>query len=215
MQFRTTAGMAVLVAVAIGALAITHSALSQSAAQKPVRVNPAALKAAMAAQQPKAGVDWKSVVTASRRMPGTKALTVATNVDRALVDKTAIPILLPADPALLKTAVLYSFGDQYTLATTIAGAHVAMTGTTAVVPLGGPTRLAVIPDGPEGLTVQRTIDGQLLSYVRYGVLYTVELRCDDPADSRCRSEDLVRSLQAQTNSVLLGKAARRAAGMGG
>ena len=40
-----------------------------------------------------------------------------------------------------------------------------------------------------------TIDGQLLSFSRYGVLYTVELRCDQPTDPQCRSDVTVRGLE--------------------
>ncbi|HQT54665.1 MAG TPA: hypothetical protein PKX06_14475, partial [Phenylobacterium sp.] len=58
------------------------------------------------------------------------------------------------------------------------------------------------------------VDGQLAGSVRYGVLYTAELRCDAPSDPRCRTETYVRSLGVRSTVVVMGKAARQAAGLG-
>ena len=55
-----------------------------------------------------------------------------------------------------------------------------------------------IESGPEMLTVQRTVDGQLASFVRYGVLYTVEIRCDAPSDPRCLDDNYVLGLVGKT-----------------
>ena len=82
------------------------------------------------------------------------------------------------------------------------------------MPLPATSKLNLPNIGPEQLVVQRTVDGQLASFVRYGVLYTAELRCDAPSDTRCRTETYVRSLVAKSTVVVMGKAARLAAGLG-
>ena len=209
-----------LTAVAVcGGLAASSSAVSQSkqtAAAAAQTNTPKRLKhaRAVAAQAPAngGGVDWRAAYDASIRSEGKALLVRAPGIDPAVVDRTAVPILLISDP-MMETARLYSFGDQYTLAARIAGAHVAMTGTTALVPVPSTTRFAVTAKGAEGLVVQRTVDGQLASFTRYGVLYTVELRCDQPTDAICGSEAAVRALQARTNVVVMGKTALVAAGL--
>ena len=159
------------------------------------------------------GIDWKSAVTGARRSEGDQAL--LGKIDRDAIDRTAVPILLPADPALTGNARLYSFGDYYSLTADISGVGVSLTGTTTTVALPVQSPLKMSADAPEQLVIQRTVDGQLASFVRFGVLYTVEVRCDDPKDVRCRNDDLVRQIQGQTNRVVMGQAARRAAGLGG
>lgn len=157
------------------------------------------------------GVDWQGAVGGLRASGGANP---APNLDRAAVDRTQVPILLPADAKLMAGARIYSFGDYYTITADAPGAGISLSGTTSVVPLG-PTTPLKIGVGPEGVTSQRTVDGQLISFVRYGVLYTVEVRCDAPTDPRCVDDNYVRGLFAKTTTVVMGAAARTAAGLGG
>ena len=159
------------------------------------------------------GIDWQAAIGGVRASGGGESL--ASNLNRAEVDKTQVPILLPTDAKLLAGARIYSFGDYYTITADAPGAGVSLSGTTAVVPLPARTPLKITPMGPEGATSQRTVDGQLISFVRYGVLYTVEVRCDAPTDPRCVDDNYVRGLAAKTTAVVMGAAARAAAGLGG
>jgi hypothetical protein len=158
------------------------------------------------------GIDWQSAAGAARTSDGER---LAPNLDRAAIDKTQVPILLPTDAKLLAGARIYTFGDYYTITADTPGAGVSLTGTTAVVPLPAATPLKISPTGPESVTSQRTVDGQLISFVRYGVLYTVEVRCDAPTDPRCADDNYARGLAAKTTAVVMGAAARAAAGLGG
>ncbi len=169
--------------------------------------------ASMVARPPRGGVDWQAAVGGLRQSANVGE-SLATNLDRNQVDMTALPILLPQDPKLTAGARIYSFGDYYTITTNTTGGRVSLSGTTTTVPLpaGKPLK---IQTGPEGLTVQRTVDGQLASFVRFGVLYTVEIRCDAPSDTRCLDDNYVLGLVGKTNAVVMGKAARQAAGLGG
>jgi hypothetical protein len=158
-------------------------------------------------------VDWSGAVGGLRQSGG-RAGRAATGLDQAAVDRTRLPILLPDGPGF-SGARIYSFGDYYAISADTPGAGIALTGTTTVVLLPGTSRLTMPAAGVEQLVVQRTVDGQLASFVRYGVLYTVEVRCDLASDERCRGETFVRDLVARTRLVVMGKAARQAAGLGG
>ncbi len=178
-------------------------------AARPVfRPNAAAFVAA-----PRSRVDWQGAVGGLRQSGGV-AETLGGNLNREQVDMTAVPILLPTDAKLAANARIYSFGDYYTITADTAGGGVSFSGTTTTVPLPASKPLK-IETGPEQLTVQRTVDGQLASFVRYGVLYTVEIRCDAPSDPRCIDDNYVLGLVGKTTAVVMGKAARQAAGLGG
>ena len=124
--------------------------------------------------RPRGAVDWQAAVGGLRQSANVGE-SLAANLNREQVDKTAVPILLPRDPKLTAGARIYSFGDYYTITADTLGGGVSLSGTTTTVPAGKPLK---VESGPEMLTVQRTVDGQLASFVRFGVLYTVEIRCD-------------------------------------
>lgn len=176
----------------------------------------AARRAALVAARQRRGdqVDWRAAVGGLRQSGGF-GNSLAPNLNQAAVDITRVPILLPVDESLTAGARIYSFGDYYTITADAPGVGVSLSGTTAVVPLPANTPLKIDPVGPEGVTSQRTVDGQLISFTRYGVLYTVEVRCDAPTDPRCADDNYARGLLAKTTAVVMGAAARAAAGLGG
>lgn len=191
----------ILLALAVGALCAP--AASQSRAPSTTAPPPG-----------RPGVDWKAAV-GGLRQGGGPAGRAAAGLDQAAVDRTALPILLPDLPDLTGGARIYSFGDYYTISADAPGVGIALTGSTTTVSLPATSRLTLPSLGPEQLVIQRTVDGQLASFVRYGVLYTVEVRCDVASDERCRSGTYIRALTARTRLVVMGKAARQAAGLGG
>jgi len=170
--------------------------------------------AAFVRQRAQGRVDWQGAVGGLRQSGGASD-TLAGNLDRAEVDATRVPILLPNDARLAAGARIYSFGDYYTITADAPGAGISLSGTTAVVPLPSTTPLKIEATAPEYLTVQRTVDGQLASFIRYGVLYSVEIRCDSPGDLRCTDDNYVLGLVGKTTTVVLGAAARAEAGLGG
>lgn len=159
-------------------------------------------------------VDWQGAVGGLRQSSGASE-TLGANLDKGEVDATRVPILLPNDAKLTAGARIYSFGDYYTITADAPGAGISLSGTTAIVPLPASRPLKIQPVGPEGLTVQRTVDGQLASFIRYGVLYTVEIRCEKAGDLRCADDNYVLGLVGKTTTVVLGAAARAEAGLGG
>jgi hypothetical protein len=207
-------GLAVLFAVLLAG-----DAGAQFAATKPSSLTAAQRTAVLSAQtvQPKAippasgGVDWRLASALQKRSAGASQA-LASSLDPAAVDRTAVPILLPNDAGLMAGARLYSFGDYYTVTANTVGGHVSLTGTTATIPVSTPLNMG--SQAPSGLIVQRTVDGQLASFVRFGVLYSVEVRCNAPADPKCRNDAFVRAVAAKSTVVLMGAAARKAAGLG-
>lgn len=165
---------------------------------------------------PPNGVDWRLASVDQRRSAdvGPRAVE-GLRLNPAAVNRTALPILLLRG-ALIDGARLYSFGDYYSVTADMLGARISLTGATlaSTAHLSPATPLAASPEA-EQMVVQRTVDGQLASFVRYGVLYTVELRCDAPDDGRCKTDAVVRDLVARSTVVVFGKAARQAAGLGG
>jgi len=208
-----TAG-AVAVTMAVGTAWIsTGKAQTRNAAGAPIPgARPTAGLASLVAA-PRSRVDWQAAVGGLRQSANVGE-SLATNLNRDQVDITAVPILLPRDAKLAGNARIYSFGDYYTITADTAGAGVSLSGTTTTVPLPA-TRPLKVDSGPEQLTLQRTVDGQLASFVRFGVLYTVEIRCDAPSDPRCVDDNYVLGLVGKTTAVVMGKAARQAAGLGG
>lgn len=206
---------AVAVSVVAGAAWISASrAQTRDATGAPIP-GATAIRPGIAAlvARPRSRVDWQGAVGGLRQSANVGE-SLATNLNREQVDQTAVPILLPQDAKLTAGARIYSFGDYYTITSNIAGGRVSLSGTTATVPMPADRPLK-IETGPEMLTVQRTVDGQLASFVRYGVLYTVEIRCDAAGDPRCADDNYVLGLVGKTTAVVMGKAAREAAGLGG
>ena len=213
-----TWGLAVLFALLAGDAGAQKPLTAAPLPAGSLRNNLTAARRAAAAPQPapsaaSGGVDWRSAIEMQRRSTGL-VRGVAPGLDQAAVDRTALPILLPNDAGLMAMARLYSFGDYYTITADTPGGRVSLSGTTATVPLPPSSPLRMPVQGPEQLTIQRTVDGQLASFTRYGVLYTVELRCNQPSDPRCRNDALVRAWAAKSTLVLMGRAARKAAGLG-
>jgi hypothetical protein len=206
---------AVAVSVLAGAAWIsTGKAQTRDATGAPIP-GAAAVRPGIAAltARPRGRVDWQGAVGGLRQSANVGE-SLASNLNREQVDMTAVPILLPRDAKLTAGARIYSFGDYYTITSNTAGGRVSLSGTTATVPMPA-SRPLKIETGPEMLTVQRTVDGQLASFVRYGVLYTVEIRCDSAGDPRCADDNYVLGLVGKTTAVVMGKAARDAAGLGG
>lgn len=207
-----TAG-AVAITLAAGAAWISSGKAQTRPGAAPVPTAVARPGIAALVAAPRSRVDWQAAVGGLRQSANVGE-SLATNLNRDQVDITAVPILLPRDAKLAGNARIYSFGDYYTITADTAGGGVSLSGTTTTVPLPA-TQPLKVESGPEMLTVQRTVDGQLASFVRYGVLYTVEVRCDAPSDLRCVDDNYVLGLVGKTSAVVMGKAARQAAGLGG
>jgi hypothetical protein len=156
-------------------------------------------------------VQWGAATEGVRGGQGALALRRAPGLDRAALDQVALPVLLPG-PALLAKAKLISFPDYYAIVAVDGGAQVELTGTNSFVAVK-PGTLGPLLEKNGQPTVIRTVDGQMLSFMRYGVLYTVEVTCDRAfSDPRCVKPDYVRQVAAEAQkNVVMGQAAQKAA----
>jgi hypothetical protein len=156
-------------------------------------------------------IDWGAATTGVRTGQGAVALRFAQRLDRQALDAVALPVLLPG-PALAAKAKLVSFPDYYAIVCDAGGAQVELTGTNSFVPVKPGTLAPLLEKGGQP-TVIRTVDGQMLSFMRYGVLYTVEITCDRAfSDVRCTRPDYARQVAADAQkNVVMGKAAQKAA----
>jgi hypothetical protein len=159
------------------------------------------------APRPTRGIDWAAA--ARGQALGGRALVLGRGLDRGQIDKTAIPILLPMDPALLKGMTLHSTGNWYVLNSKIPGALVTLEGTERTDPAPASVAGKFGKDGPGGLTVDRITTGWRASWTRFGVLYVAEIECDDlRSKSPCMAESRIRGIVGSMTAVVLGKAAK-------
>lgn len=163
---------------------------------------------------PVRGIDWKAVqafqrTNDARQSPASRILNA---LKPEAVDATSIPILLPEIAALRDNVRIYSFGEYYSISFELPQARVSLTGNGRPIAFAAKSRLTAAPEGDTGLTLQRTVDGRVASWTRFGVLYTAEVTCDFPAAPACRDDGFLRDLVQRHQGVVLGRAARKAAG---
>ena len=92
-------------------------------------------------------------------------------------------VLLPADPALRRSARVMETGAGHTVTAEASGLTVQITGLPA-------------PPGEAPLYVQRTEYGVDASFGRAGALYNVTLTCAQAEDRRCTDESFLRTFIA-------------------
>jgi hypothetical protein len=135
--------------------------------------------------------------------------------------RTRIPVLTPS-PASgldLNGAVIIGSENSYSIALPQAakpGLSVALSGDSVFVapPEGARLRIRPAPiqigNRPEDVIITATETGQMASFTRYNVAYTLEVDCDTDAAAAlyCNNDGYIRSLVAHLDGVVLGKAAQ-------
>lgn len=126
--------------------------------------------------------------------------------ERIEIDRVFVPLLLPADPALVDKFTVYGMNNIYTASAAIdASASISITGTCYRVVGGDPdmtarrartaasSRRLLAIDAP--YEISRNQSGTDLSFSRFGCGYVLTLECDDPeANERCAGEDYITAL---------------------
>jgi hypothetical protein len=156
-------------------------------------------------------IDWPAARRAAAdpgnepRLEGARGFIEA---NRADIDNLFLPLALPGDPGLLRDAALYAHGDFYTLSYADHGVSVALMGYARAFPLSQGAEARLPPGGlaalrPEdGVEIEADEEGLEADFQRFGAVYGVLMVCDDPADTRCRNEDYVRTLILSLTVVL-------------
>ncbi|MFN3228961.1 MAG: hypothetical protein ACK41P_03825 [Asticcacaulis sp.] len=138
------------------------------------------------------------------------------------LDATRLPVLLPSDPAQKAKAKMVSFGEAYSIAIPPKdGLSIAYSGTTSFAPLpkaksdqlkaerNRPSAKSLAASGlPDDLKITRTEDGWTASFTRFGVLYSVDILCEDLQAPNCKDDKTIRKAVEELRDVVLGQAAR-------
>jgi hypothetical protein len=130
--------------------------------------------------------------------------------NKPLIDKVAIPVMLPSEPPLANNLRLFPNGAHYAVSSKSGGMSFHMTGhgrafdlmPMAARRLPGSDFRARIP--VDGIVIERTEVGMDASFRRFGAAYSISLECADPTDFRCTDEAFIRGLIARLMVVIPG-----------
>lgn len=137
-------------------------------------------------------VEWPSPA----RMDGT-ARQALTDAARRAVDRSPVPVLVPATRPWLERATVICKPDWYSLSATHDELSVVLRASRLayrypdIQPMQGDQRVRGLPAFVSGNDrVRRT------SWTEFGVAYSLELLCSLPGDARCADETLLRDMAA-------------------
>jgi hypothetical protein len=164
---------------------------------------------------PPAPVQWQAVldqiarVRASRKGPGVVARLV-----KSELDKTDLPVLLPREGLIESAkAKLISFGDAYALDLPQSkGVHITAYGnrTFLQAPAGAISRRPVtrLAGVVEDIRITQMEDGWTATFTRYGMVYSLDVSCDDAASVECKTDGYLKTVITQFDDVGLGSRAQ-------
>lgn len=164
-------------------------------------------------------VDWAKAAVSSRRTqlsnrpnPLLKAL------PRPELDRTRLPVILPRAGGLIDASKgrLFSFGDAYSLnLPQKPGISIIVYGHRSLVTSqkGFLARLPVarVSGMSENVHIDKTEDGWTASFQRFGVVYSVDVSCDDAKASECQNEGFLSKAIAEFTDVSMGSEAQKEA----
>jgi hypothetical protein len=193
---------------------VATASQSSSAAAKPatnVAVKPGApilMRRPLAPAQ----VQWSNAIAQANRMKTLRpANSFVSRLPQATLDRTRLPVLLPHPGGLIDTAKakMVTFGDAYALNLPQAkGLQVTMYGNRSFVP----TDKGAISSRPvqklagiaEDIRISQMEDGWTATFTRYGVVYSVDVSCDDINSPDCKTDAFIRKAIAQFDDVTVG-----------
>lgn len=165
---------------------------------------------------PPAPVQWTA---ATEQMSRAKSFrksgpTVVSRLAKPELDKTRLPVILPREGVIDATkAKLVSFGDAYALNMPQAkGVQITMYGNRSFVPAeaGAVSKkpVARLANVAEDIRISQMEDGWTATFTRYGVVYSLDVSCDDINSPDCQSDAYIRNAIAQFDDVALGDQAQ-------
>ena len=165
---------------------------------------------------PPAKVQWQGAVDQSNKMRTMrKTGGFATRLPRPELDKTRLPVILPRDGGMVDTAQakLVSFGDAYALNMPQKnGMQITSYGNRSFVPADGGAvskrPVARLLSVAEDVRISRMEDGWTATFTRYGVVYSVDVSCDDINAPDCQTDSFIRQAVAQFDDVTMGSQAQ-------
>lgn len=160
---------------------------------------------------PPGKVQWSNAIAQSNRMKSLRQSPVIARVPKATLDRTRLPVILPRTGGTIDTAQakMVSFGDAYALNLPQAkGVQITMYGNRAFVP----TDKGAISARPvqklagvaEDIRITQMEDGWTATFTRYGVVYSLDVSCDDINSADCKTDAFIRKAVAQFDDVTVG-----------
>jgi hypothetical protein len=202
-------------ATAAGTRPVAASTVAPNAQNRPVTAARLPPQILLRRALPPAPVQWSTAIQQqARNAQARRADSLALKLPKAQLDQLRLPVVLPR-AGLIDTAKakLLSFGDAYALNMPQAkGTQLTMYGNRSFVQAdkgaisSRPTvRLAGVP---EDIRITQTEDGWTATFTRYGVVYSLDLSCDDTASPDCASDSYLRKAIAEFTDVSVGAQAQ-------
>ncbi len=212
-----------IVATAGIGLAIAQDKAAPTTAAKPAafrgdtRLGPILLRKPMAP----AKVQWQAAMSRANQMrTAVRVNSLAARLPKADLDKTRLPVLLPRSggPVDIAAAKMVSFGDAYALnMPQPKGVQITMYGNRSFVPAeaGAVSKKPVqrLLGVAEDVRISQMEDGWTATFTRYGVVYSLDVSCDDINSADCQTDTYIRNAIAQFDDVTMGAQAQAEAGV--
>lgn len=164
---------------------------------------------------PPAPVQWQAALqTQARNIQARRPDSLALKLPRAQLDQIRLPVVLPRAGVIdTAKAKLLSFGDAYALnmpqpkgkQLTMYGNRTFMQADSGAISSRPTVKLAGVP---EDIRISRIEDGWTATFTRYGVVYSLDLSCDDNASSDCADDSYLRKAIAEFTDVSVGAEAQ-------
>ena len=194
-------------------------------ASPPVATRPLATNTAVAARpvapmllrrpMAPAKVQWSSAMARSSQMKtARRPSNLAARLPRQQLDKTRLPVLLPREGVIdTAKARMVSFGDAYALnmpqnkgiQVTMYGNRSFVAGDKGAVSARPVQKLAGVA---EDIRISQMEDGWTATFTRYGVVYSLDVTCDDIKAPDCVTDAYIRKAIAEFDDVTLGAQAQ-------
>lgn len=165
---------------------------------------------------PPAKVQWANAVNQSNKMRSSRKIAgFATRLPRQALDQTRLPVILPRDGGMVDTsqAKLISFGDAYALNMPQKnGMQITSYGNRSFVPADGGAvskrPVARLLSVAEDIRISQMEDGWTATFTRFGVVYSIDVSCDDINAPSCQNDAFIRQAVAQFDDVTMGSEAQ-------
>ena len=197
----------------------TTLAAAPVAAQRPTATTSVAarLPAPMLLRRPlaPAKVQWSQAMSRSDQMKtARRPSSLAARLPRQALDKTRLPVLLPREGVIdTAKAKMVSFGDAYALnmpqnkgiQVTMYGNRTFVAGDKGAVSARPVQKLAGVA---EDIRISQMEDGWTATFTRFGVVYSLDVTCDDIKSADCVTDAYIRKAIAEFDDVTLGAQAQ-------
>lgn len=162
--------------------------------------------------QAPARVQWSQAMQQAGKMKTQRQTQgLAATLDRKALDRTRLPVILPRAGGMIQTARsrMMSFGDAYALnMPQDKGVQLTMYGNRTFVPTdsGAISQLPMqrLAGMAEDIRISQMEDGWTATFTRYGVVYSLDVSCDDINSPDCQSDAYIRNAIAQFDDVAMG-----------